>query len=433
MAAACLLAIPLSLTPLRAQKTDTLKILYPKGQSAVLPSFRDNGKRIDALKARLEEAYKAPTTPKIDRLTVLSTASPEGSTSVNRRVAEGRAQRLATFLQDDLGYPVGEVVTYDGGVDWMTLGDLVVADRKVPSRKDVLQAVDEEDVEKLKEIDNGKAWDYLMEHQFPLLRKSIVTLELSPGVSTSPIPPQVKDPQKVDPDKEQRNDVPDKPEVNQKKEEIPEEEVTPPVQNPALTESPSTTTSPYVIPGEQEQGENGAWSIKTNLLPWALLVANAAVEVDFGNHFSLSVPFYYSGVNWFRSDMKFRVLGTQPEVRYFLRDDFRGLFFALHATFGWYNIALRGSQYRYQDKSMNSPAFGGGVNVGYKLPFALGDRLGVEFTLGAGYLNLDYDKFYNVDNGRLAGSDHKNYFGPDNASVGLYYRFPYYNNRRSAK
>lgn len=423
LAAACLLAIPFLETPLRAQERDTLLILYPKGQTAVLPDFRDNARRIEELKTRMDGAYKSPATPRIDRITVRSSASPEGSAALNSRIAEGRAENLAAYLRDHLGYPVGETSTLDCGIDWFTLGDLVLQDRNVPSRREVLLAVDEEDVRKIEQLDGGKAWDYLMKNIFPYLRKSLVIIEHSPSVAVEPTRPLNPDAVKKDPDV--RKDPPqDTPPSDSPREEKTVTEV--------RTETLPTNPATMFIPDVEER-ENGAWSIKTNILPWFMLVANAAVEVDFGNHFSLSIPIYYSGANWFSSEMKFRILGSQPEVRYFMRDDFKGFFLGAHATFGWYNIALKGGDYRYQDKSMNSPAFGGGLDVGYKLPIGLDERLGLEFSLGAGYLNLDYDKFFNVPNGRLAGSGHKDYFGIDNAAVGLYYRFPYNKERRSDK
>ena len=57
-----------------------------------------------------------------------------------------------------------------------------------------------------------------------------------------------------------------------------------------------------------------SWYVKTNFLTYPLnLTANAAVEVEVGRHFSLSVLFYFSAMNWFRYDIKFRVCGSQPE------------------------------------------------------------------------------------------------------------------------
>ena len=57
-------------------------------------------------------------------------------------------------------------------------------------------------------------------------------------------------------------------------------------------------------------------TVKTNAMALGMLIANAGVELGFGDRFSLHIPFYYSGTNYFSSHTKFRILGTQPEFRY---------------------------------------------------------------------------------------------------------------------
>ena len=181
------------------------------------------------------------------------------------------------------------------------------------------------------------------------------------------------------------------------------------------------TSAPTADTYEEDWSES--WYLKTNFLTYPLnLTANLGFEAEIGRHFSLSVPFYYSALNWFRSDVKFRILGTQPEFRYWFGRDFTGWFVGLHGSFGWYNVAV-GGRYRYQDHSTESPAYGGGLTGGYRLPLGKNYRWALEFTLGAGYLNLYYDTFYNIPNGALAQEGlRKHYFGPDHAAVTLSYR-----------
>ena len=101
---------------------------------------------------------------------------------------------------------------------------------------------------------------------------------------------------------------------------------------------------------ETDLAEAGkGWYLKTNLSTYFLLVPNLAIEWEMGKHFSGSVPIYHCGWDWFRLFNKFRVLGIQPEVRYYLKDNFSGFFGGVHATMAWYNIAM-GGDYRYQDQ-----------------------------------------------------------------------------------
>lgn len=175
---------------------------------------------------------------------------------------------------------------------------------------------------------------------------------------------------------------------------------------------------------EAPQPENHKWGVvvKANTLTLPLLVANAAVEVQPLEHWSVNLPVYYTALDWFSETVKFRVLGVQPELRYWFRKDLQGLFINAHATFGYYNIAWGGA-YRYQDHARKTPALGGGLGVGYKT--SLGDDSspwGLEFVLGAGALPLHYDYYYNMHNGRLAGEDKHTWWGPDQAAISVTYR-----------
>lgn len=162
--------------------------------------------------------------------------------------------------------------------------------------------------------------------------------------------------------------------------------------------------------------------VKMNTLTLPALVLSGAVEVQPLPHFSINVPFYFSGLDWFTSQVKFRMLAFQPEFRYWSREDLTGLFVGAHATVGWYNIAV-GGDYRYQDHAGKTPTVGGGISLGYKL--ALWPNWGMEFGIGGGVLPLRYDQYYNVANGRLAAADlRKTYWGLDQIFVSVTYRIP---------
>lgn len=162
--------------------------------------------------------------------------------------------------------------------------------------------------------------------------------------------------------------------------------------------------------------------LKVNTVTLPLLVANFGVEIQPTDHWSVNLPVYYSGLDWFSETVKFRTLSVQPEVRYWLRPGFHGLFFNAHATFAYYNIAW-GGDYRYQDHARKTPVFGGGLGIGYKTNMSEdgSSPWGIEFGIGGGVLPLHYDYYFNVPNGRLAGEDKHTYWGPDQAFVSFTY------------
>jgi hypothetical protein len=156
-------------------------------------------------------------------------------------------------------------------------------------------------------------------------------------------------------------------------------------------------------------------------------ISNAAIEFDFAKHWSVTVPVYYSAWNYFLETIKFRTLAVQPEVRYWFSKDNDKFFLGAHFSYAQYNVAVDGN-YRYQDKGGTSPALGGGISVGYRLPLERTKRWNVEFTLGAGVYPLKYDIFYNTEDtkdGIWAGSDKMTYWGLDNAAVTFSYAFEF--------
>ena len=175
-----------------------------------------------------------------------------------------------------------------------------------------------------------------------------------------------------------------------------------------------------------EKGNPELWQrhlyVKTNVVGWAMAVTNIAAEVDLAKHWSFALPLYWSSWNYFKQTLKFRMLSIQPEVRYWFSEDNNGWFSGAH--FGWasYNFATDGD-YRYQDHGGNTPAIGGGIAAGYRLPVSRNKRWLMEFSVGAGIYKLNYDKFYNYKNGLLIETRKKTWFGIDQAVVSVAYMF----------
>ena len=164
--------------------------------------------------------------------------------------------------------------------------------------------------------------------------------------------------------------------------------------------------------------------IKTNAMGVGLLMVNAAVEIDFAKQWSFHLPVYYSGWNYCTSTIKFRTLSFQPEVRYWFEKKHRW-FVGAQFGLGYYNLAFDG-KYRYQDHDGETPALGGGLSVGYRIPLSENKRWQVEFVLGGGAYRLHYDRFYNEKNvadGQLYDTKKKTYWGLDNVAVSFSYRF----------
>jgi hypothetical protein len=149
-------------------------------------------------------------------------------------------------------------------------------------------------------------------------------------------------------------------------------------------------------------------NIKMNAVEVAAMVANIGLEWRITPRLSLDVMGHYSPYNYFRNDRKIRLLAIQPELRYWWGESLiKGHFIGLHIPVVGFNVQLN-DRYRYQDP--NHASWGVGLSYGYALPFGK-SNWGVEFTIGAGYMNIVYDVYEGVLNGKLLRTESKNYFG----------------------
>lgn len=163
------------------------------------------------------------------------------------------------------------------------------------------------------------------------------------------------------------------------------------------------------------------FKLKTNVAYLAATVVNIGVELKAGRQLSVDIPFLYSPYN-LSSTKKIRVLAFQPEVRYWLQQQYGGHFVGAHMHLGWFNTAgiFGNDDKRYQD-SDNKPLWGVGVSYGYAI--SLSGSLGLELTLGLGYARISYDTYYNIDNGSMIDSGiKKSYWGITRVGVSLSYK-----------
>lgn len=168
---------------------------------------------------------------------------------------------------------------------------------------------------------------------------------------------------------------------------------------------------------DQRNPDGGRYlGIKTNLAAWAGTIMNVAADVQVGRHWSVELPVLWCP--WFVSDQHaIKTFTIQPEARYWLSKPGAGHFFGVHAHVGWFNV--KWNRDRYQDT--DRPLLGAGISYGYLLP--LGEHWAGEFTLGAGYANMRYDTFYNMDNGARIDTRTKNYWGITRVGISVVYRF----------
>ena len=170
-------------------------------------------------------------------------------------------------------------------------------------------------------------------------------------------------------------------------------------------------------------------AVKTNLLYDATSTLNLGVEFGLGRRWTLDISGNYNP--WtFSQNRKMKHWLVQPEVRWWSCTRFSGHFLGLHALGGGYNWGgmlpwgfrtgrMFGS---IRNENMQNHRYEGwlaGAGFSYGYHWVLGNRWGLEATVGLGYAYLDYDKYPCVKCGRKIGSESRHYFGPTKAGITL--------------
>lgn len=170
-------------------------------------------------------------------------------------------------------------------------------------------------------------------------------------------------------------------------------------------------------------------NIKTNAVEVAGLITNLGFEWKLSPRLSFDVIGHYSPYDYFRYDRKIRVFAIQPEVRYWFGEPLiKGHFVGLHVPVSGFNVQL--GDHRYQDP--NRAVWGVGLSYGYAMPLGKGDtKWGIEFTVGVGYMNIVYDVYEGVFNGKYLRTEKMNYWGPTRLGVDISYRIDY--NKKNKK
>lgn len=238
-----------------------------------------------------------------------------------------------------------------------------------------------------------------------LNNKDMVVVTLRIPAAEKPTQPEQSEAVKEQPKREESKvEVKPQPESVVEKQPQPDSEQTSPRQtSQPIEEDASVSGGRYV-------------ALKTNLAAWAGTIMNIAAEVQVGKHVSVELPVLWCP--WYiGSKHAVKTFTVQPEVRYWLRQPGGGHFFGVHAHVGWFNVLW--DKDRYQDTER--PLLGAGISYGYLLPFS--KHWAGEFTLGAGYANMRYDTFYNIDNGGRIDTRSKNYWGITRVGLSVVYRF----------
>lgn len=437
------ISLPILFLPLSAQtqnKDDLFR--YEIGKSSIDTSLFNNLISAKNLKSFFNE-IKNSTTVSIKKIEISSSASMEGDVISNKRLNQKRNETVKNILIEMSGIADSLIVCIDKGVAWDELRAAVDTSH-MQYKEEVLFIIDNQPEETWKdgalvdsrnkhlmELRSGNPYRYMSKVFFPYFRytkiKIIYTGELSysetednnqNSITGNSVSHEGKknesslviEIERDSADIARSREIADSlATVQQQKKQEPEEV------NDKIEPTLSEEQKP-IVPIEISEKTVPDLAFKTNALLLGAGVANLGAEVRLADKFSLDFPVIYSPYT-IKNDYRLRLLGFQPEFRFWFKNFTQGHFIGLTGNFAWFNVSMSNDN-RYQDTN-DRPLMGVGISYGYS--WKIRPALALEFTAGAGYANIHYDVFYNIKNGIRYDSGVKNYWGLTKAGISIVY------------
>ncbi len=151
------------------------RIGYQVGKTEVNQEFRHNGKALSTLDNILSSGAS------FARIEIVSSSSPDGPYSVNKRLAGERAFYSVHYLQERYSLPDSIFVVKTVDEDWEGVANYLRRSDK-PWKDEALKiigAAGKNRKAQLQDLWVGEAWEDLMKNAFPALRKTEIRVVLA--------------------------------------------------------------------------------------------------------------------------------------------------------------------------------------------------------------------------------------------------------------
>ena len=153
--------------------------------------------------------------------------------------------------------------------------------------------------------------------------------------------------------------------------------------------------------------------LRANLLRWATLTPDLGLEWRICPSWGIAVNGSWTSWTWSDKDRRYALWEVAPEIRYYMGE-----------KKAWYLGAMfKAGQFNYKlsETGKQGDLMGGGITAGYQL--RLNKALTLDFNLGLGYLNADFEKYEVIDGVRVRrDNETKDWWGPINAGVTLVWK-----------
>ena len=381
-------------------------IYFRPGYSLLELSYRDNAANMKALTQGIQTIKGNPCV-QLQHIRILSAASPEGNSALNKRVAKRRGERLRDYLKETLVLPDSIFTVSSAGEDWQGLASLI-AKEKTPWRNKALQIIRHTPEwvtrngkvvdgrkRQLQNLDGGKAWKYMLDNHFYTLRTgAVVVCEVKTLAAES---------------------TPSAAEASLEQARSEQARLESASQSPSSPPFPAIPSQ--VHPESQAPPVASYFALKSNLLYDALLVPNLSLEASIGSGWTLGAG---GMLAWWSKDAKhryWRIYGGGLEIRKYFgtlskSKPLQGHHLGIYGDFLTYDFEFGAKG--YQSKA----TYAAGIKYGYSHPIA--NRLNLDFALGIGYLHSNYKTYVPRDGCYVYQETKKQkWLGPTQAEISL--------------
>lgn len=382
--------------------TISVRVYFRQGYSNLESAYRNNGTRLEMFAARLR-ALQADQAIRLRYIHIDVGTSPEGSSSLNRRLSDKRAIQIMDYLHNHTSLPDSLMKFNSHGINWEGLKKLVSASdmsykdevleilHTMPKQVLCNSGIEDECKQQLKTLHGGQPYRYMYRHFFPELRSADVNiyceferlpkLELPIAIANHPAPKVETLPMNLE----------------------------------------STHAAPVPAPRKPF-----CMVLKTNMLYDALLIPNLGAELHIGRGWSVGCNWMYS---WWKNDTHhnyWRIYGGELGIRKYIgrratKNPLTGHHLGIYSQILTYDFETGGRGYMAGTPGgtlLDKANYTVGLEYGYSLP--VNRKLNIDFTLGAGYMTGQYHEYLPLDGCNVwQSTKQRRWFGPTKAEISL--------------
>ncbi|MCL1937166.1 MAG: DUF3868 domain-containing protein [Candidatus Azobacteroides sp.] len=153
-------------------------VIFEQSKWEILPRLFDNRAELEKIRNSLTYVREEPTA-KIDAISIVAYASPEGTYENNMMLSKNRAKALLDYVKSHYDIPSSVSISSEGrGENWDDLIPMVQDDPQLAEYRDqILRIIRTVDIfdgreKQLMDLGGGRPYLYMLNNLFPLVRRS---------------------------------------------------------------------------------------------------------------------------------------------------------------------------------------------------------------------------------------------------------------------